>query len=308
MIKKLLPLILILAIFVGCSDDDDPTGPQVLDPDTAPKATVDRFSDDAANLMKRSDNPSLPAAGEAIDFDMAPFITKGLGPNGEMVEYYNFDVMSTTTAPIYAFFYESSKEAVPNQLNIVGVKPGDAGYNDFWHVHQVLVPDDYTANSITNVDDLMAMDYTIESTNVIKNCPIVPDGSTASKRLGDEPTGLVRGWYKDMVVYYFLFEEKELTSDVIDMNSNAIVPLSHIYVTFNSNGDPSSGFVTEDGTDQTHNVIETIPSDDDYSPLWHVDVYDNADFDQVNDLNSAMNATILEEGKANVNCPVVVVN
>ncbi len=180
--------------------------------------------------------------------------------------------------------------------------------SDFWHVHQVLVPDDYTANSITNVDDLMAMDYTIESTNVIKNCPIVPDGSTASKRLGDEPTGLVRGWYKDMVVYYFLFEEKELTSDVIDMNSNAIVPLSHIYVTFNSNGDPSSGFVTEDGTDQTHNVIETIPSDDDYSPLWHVDVYDNADFDQVNDLNSAMNATILEEGKANVNCPVVVVN
>jgi hypothetical protein len=36
---------------------------------------VDRFSDAAGNLFQRSANPDLPAAGAAIDFDQAPFIT-----------------------------------------------------------------------------------------------------------------------------------------------------------------------------------------------------------------------------------------
>jgi hypothetical protein len=51
---------------------------------------VDRFSDAAGNLFQRSANPDLPAAGAAIDFDQAPFITQGLGPAGQVVRYYNF--------------------------------------------------------------------------------------------------------------------------------------------------------------------------------------------------------------------------
>jgi hypothetical protein len=38
--------------------DDDP-----LDPATAPRVMVDRFSDAAGNLFQRSANPDLPAAG-----------------------------------------------------------------------------------------------------------------------------------------------------------------------------------------------------------------------------------------------------
>jgi hypothetical protein len=63
---------------------------------------VDRFSDAAGNLFQRSANPDLPAAGAAIDFDQAPFITQGLGPAGQVVRYYNFDVMSVAGAHLGA--------------------------------------------------------------------------------------------------------------------------------------------------------------------------------------------------------------
>ena len=51
--------------------------------------------------------------------------------------------------------------------------------------------------------------------------------------------------------------------------------------------------MTEMGTMQTHNVVDALPGDADYSPLWDVDVYDNAGFDSVHDLASAQMAPVL---------------
>ena len=50
----------------------------------------------------------LPAANAAVNFDQAPFITKGKGPTGQNVEYYNFDVQPVNPAPIYVLFKEGS--------------------------------------------------------------------------------------------------------------------------------------------------------------------------------------------------------
>jgi hypothetical protein len=280
------------------------SGNDALDPDTAEEAMIDRFSEDAGTLMVRDADNGLPEAGEAIDYDQGPFITTGLGPDGQVVQYYNFDVQPMAPAPIYALFYEDDTP-VPDQLNIVDVVPGDAGYSDFWHVNKVTVPDDYVANSVTSVSELMATDYAMETLDVLVNCPMVPEGSTADLRMGGGDSGLIRGWYNDMVVYYFSFEEAPLM-----VTSTGQVPVSPIYVAFNLNpeedgGGPPSGFVTEDASDQTHNVVETLPGDDDYSPLWFVNIYDNADFDSVSDLASAQDANILNEGAANVNCPIV---
>jgi hypothetical protein len=69
-------------------------------------------------------------------------------------------------------------------------------------------------------------------------------------------------------------------------------------------GGPPSGFVTDENG-RTHNVTATLPMDEAYSPLWMVNVYDNADFAMVSDLASAMAANILATGVANVNCPIV---
>ena len=266
---------------------------------------VDRFSVEAGNLFIRTEENGFPGPNEPVDFDMEPFITKGLGPDGEHISYYNFDVMPTEPAPIYVLFREGEVSPVSGQMNIIDVVPGVEGYNDFWEVHTVTVPWDYEANSVTGFSQIMDAGYDIEETTTLVNCPVVSEGSTASLRYNDGDTGLTRGWYRGSVVYYFNFVEAPLMTDESDM-----VPLSPIFVTFNINpdmegGGPPSGFVTEPVTGRTHNVAATLPGDVGYSPLWWVNVYDNADFDNVGDLASASTANILAEGVAKVNCPIV---
>ena len=269
--------------------------PEMMEPAEPMEAAIDRFSAAAGTLMVRDDSGALPGPNELINFDMPPFITQGLGPSGQVVQYYNFDVQPVAPAPLWVLFREG--EDAPAQSPVIDVIPGDEGYNDFWAMIKVAVPADYEANSVTSLAGITDAGYAMENTGVIINCPVVPKGSTAMLRGGSESNGLHAGWYKDMVVYYFTFEEKMLTG--------ATVPVSPIYVTFNANGMPPSGFVMKEGTAQTHNVVATIPSDDDYSPLWLVSVYDNADFDSVSDLASAEAANILAAGVATVNCPVV---
>jgi len=297
---------LIILSFSQCDDDDD-FQLEPKNPDTATEVSIDRFSDDAATLMKRSENSELPDANEPINFDQQGFITQSFGPDGQVVRYYDFDVQPLAPAPLYVLFKEGSTDPVENQLNIIDVIPGDAGYNDFWRMFKVTVPDDYVANTVTSYQEIINQGYYFESTPNIINCPVVPKGSTATMRLGNESSALDRGWYKGEVVYYFTFTEKEL-----EVNDVGLVPISPIYVTFNINPDdnnpdsgPASGFVTETGSVQTHNVIETVPSDEDYSPLWSVNVYDNTNFDNVTNLTSAQAANILAEGVMYVNCPVV---
>lgn len=273
-------------------------------PDTAPVAFVDRFSPEAGTLQVRTATNGLPGPNQPIDFDRGPFITRGLGPDGRPVRYYNFDVQSRTPAPIYVLFREGDDRPVTGQLNIVDVIPGDEGYNDFWQVVKVTVPRSYVANTVTSLEEIRDAGYRLEATTTLVNCPIVPRGSTAKLRAGGGSSDLQRGWYRGQVVFYFTFEERALEA------RGGAVPVSPIYVTFaidpdRPGGGPASGFRTEPGSEQTHNVVQTLPSDATYSPLWLVHVYDNADFDEVEDLRSVLRANILATGVALVNCPVV---
>jgi hypothetical protein len=288
----------------SCSDDGDDNMVAVHDVGTAEKVSVDRFSATAGHLMVRDATNGLPAANAVINFDQAPFITTGLGPSGEVVEYYNFDVQPIDPAPIYVLFRTGESSPVTGQLNIIDVLPGETNYNDFWIVNKVTVPAEYTANEVASYSEIVSRGYTIEETTMIVNCPVVPEGSTATKRLGGGSAGLMTGWYKEKIVSYFSFEERALVADA------GRVPTSPIYVCFNINpadmgGGPASGFKVETGTEQTHNVVATIPASSTYSPLWAVDAYDNTDFDDVSDLTTAENATSVGMGLANVNCPVV---
>lgn len=279
------------------------TNAQARDPDTAPVVSVDRFSAAAGMLQVRNATNGLPAANAPIDFDSGPpFITEGFGPAGQKVQYYNFDVQPTTPIPIYAFFHKDGSP-VDSQLNVIDLIPGSGGYSDFWRVMKVTVPNDYVANSVTSAMAIRSAGYAIETTDMLVNCPVVPKGTTAKLRLDGASPDLHRGWYRDQVVYYLDFEEAALKTD-----SGGNVPLAPIYVTFNENppsGGPQTGFRSEMGSMQTHNVPSVLPGDPGYSPLWEVDVYDNADFDKVKDLSSAEMATILAMGVADVNCPIV---
>lgn len=279
------------------------TGPR--NPDTAPRVRIDRFSERAGHLQVRTPTNGLPGPNQPIDFDRGPFITQGLGPDGRVVRYYNFDIQPTTPAPIYVLFRAGEDRPVEGQLNIVDAVPGDEGYSDFWRVMRVTVPRDYVANTVTSLGEIRRAGYRIHETAMLVNCPIVPEGSTARLRLGDGPRGLQRGWYRGQVVFYFTFEEK-----VLSVAGQGTVPVSPIYVTFTINpdqpgGGPPSGFVTERDGVQTHNVLQTLPSDAGYSPLWLVAVYHNGDFARVRDLETVTRARILAAGVATVNCPVV---
>jgi hypothetical protein len=290
-----------LALVALACDDEDDGGP--TDPGPAQQARIDRFSDAAGNLFRRSAMPSLPGPDQPIDLDRPPFITRGLGPAGQRVRYYNFDVMPASPAPIYALFRQGETQPVAGQQNIVDVIPGDAGYSDFWRVVRVTVPTNYVANTVRSLAQIVQAGYALETTSTLVNCPIVPAGSTG--REGGAAAGLTRGWYKGQLVFYFNF------GDALNVTTTGAVPTSPIFVTFNvnpdqPNGGASSGFRTEPGTDQTHNVVATIPGQTGYSPLWVVIPYDNTDFADVRDRLTAQEARSFPVAGL-VNCPVVFV-
>jgi hypothetical protein len=276
-----------------------------MDPDKAPVASVDRFSADAGHLQVRTKSNGIPGPNKPVDFDTGPFITVGLSPaTGKPVAYYNFDVQSTTPAPVYVLYRKGDSKPVHGQLDIIDTLPGEKGYNDFRQIHKVSVPSDYVANTITDASKLRGSEYAIEKTDTLRNMPVVPDKSVARVRLNGESNELYRGWYQGKVAKYFSFSEAPLSA------STAEVPVSPIYVTFNKNpdqpnGGPPSGFLAEKGSKQSHNVPATLPGDDGYSPLWSVNVYDNADFGKTRDLASVLQANVLASGVATVNCPIV---
>jgi alcohol dehydrogenase (cytochrome c) len=296
-----LPAVVIFAAGSGAA----PVAMEPLDPDKAPIAAVDRFSEKAAHLQLRTPENQLPGPNEPVDFDSGPFVTQGLSPTtSKPVRYYNFDVQGTAPAPVYVLYREGEDKPVEGQLDIVDTLPGEKGYNDFRQVWKVSVPKDYVANAITDAGTLRSAGYQMQQTDTLRNMPVVPDKSKASMRLKGESAELHRAWYRGQVAKFFSFDEAPLSA----VGGN--IPLSPIYVTFNinpdqPNGGPGSGFRTEPNSPQTHNVPFTLPGDAGYSPLWLVAVYDNADFPSVRDQATALKAKVLAPGAATVNCPIV---
>jgi hypothetical protein len=60
---------------------------QPVDPDQAPIAAVDRFSEKAATFLVRSADNHLPGPNEPIDFDTPELSTLGLSPTGKSERY-----------------------------------------------------------------------------------------------------------------------------------------------------------------------------------------------------------------------------
>ncbi|MBK9031039.1 MAG: hypothetical protein IPL61_06840 [Myxococcales bacterium] len=298
-ITAISAILLALGAGAGCSDD-----PKGVDPATAPRHPIDRFSAAAGTVFVRDADPSLPAADAAIDYD-ATFKMDVLGPGGEAVALYLFDVQPTTPAPIYVLFREGENGPVDGQKNIVTVVPGMAGYNDLWQPIRVDVPGDYVANTITSYAEIVARGLTLTPMPALVNCPLVPEGSVARVRTPGDYAELSQAWYDDKIVHYFHFGERPSLAPAGDL-----VPTSTIYVAYDINptaGAPvaGKGFATEAGSALTHNVVAALPGDTAYSPLWSVQVYDRAAFDSVVDLASAQAAPAIATAGANLNAPIV---
>jgi hypothetical protein len=310
--REILGLAISTGVLAACGGDNNTTpapapAPVGKDINTATKTSVDRFSSTAGHLFVRTASNGLPAANTPIGFDLAPFITMGLDKAGAVARYYNLDVQPTTPDDIYVFFKSGATAPIAGQNNVIPTIPGDTGYNDFWIVNKVTVPDNYVPNSITSEADVIASKYPITKTTTVVNCPVVPFGSTAARsKTAGVANALTLGWYNGQAVAYFQFDEAALTATATGM-----VPIDDIYVMFNADpsatdpaSGPPSGFKAETGTMQTHNVLASLPGDLDYSPLWAVSFLSNTHFATVKDLASAAAALPTSAG-ATVNCPVV---
>jgi hypothetical protein len=301
---------LIIAALLALNSQPVKAALQPVDPAKAPIAAVDRFSDSAGTLLRRSADNHLPGPNEPIDFDNPPsglipsdnFDVWGFSPAGEPALYYHLDVQSTTPAPVYILYREGEDKPVADQLDIIDTLPGEQGYNDFRQVWKVWVPKDYVANTITDASLLQQAGYKMEKTDELLNMAVVPDKSRARVRWGGGSLELQRAWYHDQVAKFFLFDEAPLSV------SGDKVPVSPIYDGFTINPGQPGGekeFCTDPNTTQTHNVVATMPGDKAYSPLWLRVVYDSAACPSVHNLETALQAKKVAANVLLINCPMV---
>jgi hypothetical protein len=299
---KLRIIVLIAAALLGMGNASELAALQAQEPDRAPVASVDRFSDEAGTLLRRSADKRLPGPNEPIDFDTQPLNTLGLSPAGKPVLYYHLDVQSTTPAPVYVLYHEGDEKPIEGQLDVIDTLPGEKGYNDFRQVWKVSVPRDYVANTISDAAALGSAGYKMEKTETLLNMPVVPDRSRARVHFGGGQQELQRAWYRGQVAEYLLFDEAPLSV------AGDEVPISPIYDGFTVNpGQPNGGseFRTEPNTMQTHNIVASIPGDNDYSPLWLRVVYDAAEWPSVTNLQAAQKAKVIPAETLLINCPIV---
>lgn len=283
----------LLCVFVGgceASSGEEAAVPEhgaALDPDMAPRIAVDRFATQRADAQ--ADPADLPEPDEAIDFD-AQFTTRGLGPDGQAVAYYDLGRVNGLTMPAFRLV-DPEGAPIDAQLLIITASPGDVSYSDFWQVTEVEVPPEYEANTITSAAEVEASGYPQTLTPQVMNRPLVPEGSLA--RFATDEGRLFEAWLDDDIALAFDFAEAEPNV------RGAVVDYTAIYVCLNEAG----VFCTDDEGD-THNVVAAVPPEAGYSPLWKVSVYPEAAFDDVGDLDSALAADPVSQ-PALVNCPLI---
>ena len=279
-------------------------------PEYIPIVEIDRFADEVATFFRRSDNPDLPSANEPIDFDQPPFRAKAYGPNGETAWFYNFDIRPKIPAVVY-LLVDRKDEPIAGQLPVFTLIPGEEGYSDFCHIHQVRVIDrEYRENALNDAQAIVDSEWEITATEQIMQAVMVPDGSSASLRYDSTtPAGLLDGWYQGQVVKYMLFEHPASTATV-DFGSGEINS-PQMYAFFANNRDEKDGFEMDRETAMTHNVVTRLPGEEGYSPLWVLQIFKLAAFDRVLDLASALDQSKNEENKLDIgellhiNAPIV---
>ena len=96
--------------------------------------------------------------------------------NGEAIFYPDFGANPPTAIPIWAFTTgmdgDGNPQFLEGQMNIIDSVPDDAGYSAFWRVNLVMAPEDYQPNSVKAADEIREMQYTVQETDLVVNCPV----------------------------------------------------------------------------------------------------------------------------------------
>ncbi|MDI9358830.1 MAG: hypothetical protein QM528_07780 [Phycisphaerales bacterium] len=291
--KYFLCLLVSSVLIFSCKKSAS-SGPAPLPPDPG-FANIDRFSDQAGTIFRRSISSSLPVANAPINFNEAPFFSVGLDSSGNTVHFYNFDVYDTTkvfqrgidTAYLLVF--------VPSLLDptnyvirdiYINNLPGDPQYTDFKFVYVFAIIDPqanalYKSGTYTSVAELKYVTasgdpniniYSILDASALSpydaylNGAVVPPGSTCGA------TKLDTAWVNGKKAGLFLLNDTILnpvanpnpltyyfdSAYVAFVNNPTNFGAGQILAPNGSNSFASlffGGGYYSEGTGQTHNLV-----------------------------------------------------
>ena len=181
--------------------------PRPIDDDrglNAPLVSVDRFSDRAGTLFRRSADPTLPGPNAPFSLDDPRFVVPVTGPDGAPGRCYNLDVRPAKPRRYYVF-YDSIGNYRLGQFPVIEAVPGVPSYSDLWDIWKVVTPNNFRETNwvrdAATVEKLLAdpsSGFTARSTGVFLNGPVVPEGTTASMKGEGRPgrATLMYAWFE----------------------------------------------------------------------------------------------------------------
>jgi hypothetical protein len=247
---------------------------------TAPLVSVDRFSDVAGTLLRRSQNPALPKPNEPFSLDDPPFAIAVAGPGGFTARCYDLDVRPAAPNRYYVFYDRIGNYRL-TQFPVIDKTPGDPGYSDLWEIWKVITPDTFRETNwvrdAATVEKLLAHPaggFTAYSTGIYLNAPVVPEGTKAgSKAEGRAGSAtLLHAWYRGKRAPFLYFEGS------LRLTPEGRIPVSSLNLAGGDKGWPPRAPLE----------AETWPKGAGYSPLATVTAADG---------RSAVNGAL--------NCPIV---
>jgi hypothetical protein len=199
------------------------------------------------------------------------------------------------------------------QRNVIDSVPGEPGYSPLWLHTFVKWNDTSKARELKSEEEILAADkageVSLEASKLVINCPVLPSGKTNFP--------IVTGWVDGKSVDYTLQEisdpmvTKLMTNKtqfpLTTVASLAEVPqVANLYLFMNGISGPNPfGF--------QRNVIDSVPGEPGYSPLWlhtfvkWVDPSKARELKSDTEIQAAAKAgdVTLEASKLVINCPVI---
>jgi hypothetical protein len=200
---------------------------------------------------------------------------------GKTVKYLDFGPIKLAAGNKLAPIWVVTNGAA-GQRNVIDVVPGKSGYSPLWQVRMVTFKG--APRLLRSAAAVQAAqrsgDVTVKTTSTAVNCPVVGFGQKQTL-----------GFAKGKLIAYLDLGQVKLAG------RNNVAPI----VTFTN------------GAAQQHNVVDTVPGDADYTPLWRVRKATWSDGVTPRVLRSlavidaarAAGQLAIEQTSVVVNCPVV---
>ena len=202
---------------------------------------------------------------------------------GKTVRYLDFGPIKlrpgNKVAPIWVF-----TNGADRQRNVIDVVPGDRGYSPLWRVVMVSWADDASPRVLRSAAQVRAAaaagEVTLRRTNTVVNCPVVGFGQKQ-----------ILGFHRGSTIAYYDLGPVKLA------RGNKVAPI----------------WAFTNGASGQKNVIDVVPGQAGYTPLWQVSMVTWADgitprvlmsAAQIRSAASAGDLTV-RRTETVVNCPLI---